>query len=199
MPPRENRLNPRDWGYDLVPFGLFEIDFRIQSSVLIDRYERGVGVWRELLATRFWQLSKRKSLQNQLRNLRGEYRDLLRTLVDAHQRTRVKSAPVAQRRVVHRDATPGSRVYESNAGDPVPLVLPEGSIIDLDDLRKGTSFEVPMSDTPDTYSGHGGHFGGAGASGSWDSGSSGDSGSSSCDSITTDDSGSSSNGGGGVD
>jgi len=205
MPPRENRLNPRDWGYDLVPFGLFEIDFRMESSVLIDRYQRGLGVWSELLATRFWQLSKRKILQNQLRNLRGEYRDLLQTLVDAHQRVRAKPEPIAR---LARDPKTGvfkesrrrpdswaerqRKAVESDGWTPSP-----GALFPADDRGASTPYSAPEP-SHSSYSGHGGHFGGAGASGNWDSGSSSsyDSGSSSCDSSSSYDSGSSSDGGG---
>lgn len=203
--PYSDPLYPANWAHGILSPKDWPVDFYQGSAVLRDRHSRGVVAWSQLINTGFWRFKKRGELKSLLTNLREEYRDLLQILVETEKlrekivsaaagikpKSGIKPEVVSPTREVDHYAPPYKRDEEVTR----PLEIPAGAVIDLDELRKGTSFEALSPSAPETYAGHGGSFGGAGASGSWDSGSSSDSSSSSCDSSSSSDSGSSSDGG----
>jgi hypothetical protein len=111
-----NNLAPWNWGPDITLREHYAI---VDNRAIADRYNRGIWIFRDLLATPWYRLATRRAYKTQLRNLRGEYRELLKSWVADHRPRR--PSPLPPRRA--QTAMP-ERVFEVPAittlNDPGP-------------------------------------------------------------------------------
>jgi len=173
-----NNLAPWNWGPDITLREHYAI---VDNRAIADRYNRGIWIFRDLLATPWYRLATRRAYKTQLRNLRGEYRELLKSWVADHRPRR--PSPLPPRRA--QTAMP-ERAFEVPAittlNDPGPYdVMRDEYHVDIVRDEPAPTRIDPLP-TPATFVGHGGSFGGAGASASWDAPSACDTGSSTPDS-----------------
>ena len=184
----KQRLCPLFWGQQIGVGPEYEVMLRNESSVLRDRYSRGMRVWETMIETHWLQFGQRFFLKSQLTALQAEYSDLLRTLVDAEQRRRVHVVNVpypSKATFVKSDDVGRTLIYMPGIDDPtgttthIPLDIPEldnrKHAVFSDGSSPQNVFHIgpsaaPAAPTSTDFSGSGGKFGGAGASGDWGSG-----------------------------
>ena len=173
------RYCPMFWGNDVGIEPDHEERIRAESSVLLDRYDRGSVTWGRLLTTRWWRFKEQRVLTRRLDALRAEYVDLLKTLVDAEQKRRVHVVDVPYpSKAAFVTSTPKGKTitYTPGVDDPtgtttfIPMTMGEVTFNDDGDRRFAQAFDLtpaaPSPAAPAASSDH--HFGGAGATGSWD-------------------------------
>lgn len=82
----KSRHSPELWGHGLIHNTSDEAELRDSSSVLADRYRRGMHWYGELLSYPWWAWKRDRAALRRMEILRGEYRDLLEALIEGQKR-----------------------------------------------------------------------------------------------------------------